>query len=69
MGTTYAYQVKARNIYGYGAASETTSILAASAPDVPNSVSSAFGTVLADYVTITWSLSSNGGSPITSYTI
>lgn len=37
-GTTYKFMVRARNIYGYGAFSSTTSILAAGVPPTMSAV-------------------------------
>lgn len=67
--TLYTFKVQARNAVGYSADSPTVSIRAASLPGTPSAPTT---TVNGDNVDIAWDVSgtdSDGGSPITAYTI
>lgn len=66
-GTTYRFTVQARNAYGLSLESDEIAILAAQKPDIPNNLVSTVNTN--STVTFTWSLPSNGGSPVSSYRI
>jgi len=73
-GTAYTFSVKATNVSGSSAASSSTaSLTPATLPSVPTGVSAtnvagiAFGS--APQATVSWTASSNGGSPITGYTV
>ncbi len=68
VGTTYTFTVTATNAVGNGPASEqSNAITSTAAPSAPSGVTAAAGNASAN---VTWSApSSNGGSPITSYTI
>ena len=65
-GTTYAFVVQSRNLYGYSSYSAQKNILAAQQPDTPTGVTT---TVEGSLVTISWQLTSNGGSAITAYRV
>ena len=67
-GTSYSFRVSAVNEVGTGTTSTaTSSVLVATAPGSPTSLS---GTGGVDFVDLTWSApSSNGGSPITDYVV
>ncbi len=64
-GTTYSFTVKATNAIGAGPASNALSATPATAPGAPTLASATAGNTT---VALLWSASSNGGSPITSYT-
>ncbi|MYH71145.1 MAG: hypothetical protein F4153_00960, partial [Acidimicrobiia bacterium] len=63
-GTTYQFQVRAVNENGKGAAAETTPVTIATTPGRPRSLTATPGN---GQVTLTWTASSNGGAPITSW--
>jgi surface protein len=67
-GTSYSFRVSAVNEVGTGTTSTaTSSVLVATAPGSPTSLSSTGGV---DFVNLTWSApASNGGSPITDYVV
>jgi len=67
-GTSYSFRVSAVNEVGTGTTSTaTSSVLVATAPGSPTSLS---GTGGVDFVDLTWSApASNGGSPITDYVV
>jgi hypothetical protein len=65
-GGTYDFKVRARNIYGFGAFSQTTTIEASTLPDTPEiSTVTAVGT----QVEISFSVPSDNGSPISLYEV
>ncbi len=63
-GTTYQFKVRARNANGAGAESETTPVTIATIPGRPRSLAAVPGN---GQVALSWTASSNGGSPITSW--
>ncbi len=63
-GTTYQFKVRARNFNGPGAASETRPVTVATTPGRPRSLTAAPGN---GQVALSWTASSDGGSPITSW--
>jgi titin len=63
-GTTYQFQVRARNANGAGAASETRPVTIATTPGRPRSLTAVPGN---GQVALSWTASSDGGSPITSW--
>ena len=63
-GNTYQFQVRARNANGPGAATESRPVTIATTPGRPRSLNAAAGN---GQVTLTWTASSNGGLPITSW--
>ena len=63
-GTTYQFEVRARNANGAGAASETRPVTIATNPGRPRSLAAVAGN---RQVALSWTASSNGGSPITSW--
>ncbi len=67
-GTAYTFTVKAVNIFGFGPASDASSpVTPATTPGVPASISAVAGDAQA---TVSWTApSSDGGSPITGYTV
>jgi hypothetical protein len=66
-GTAYTFTVIATNAVGSGQeSSASNTVTPATAPAAPTNVSATAGNAQA---TVTWSAPSNGGSPITSYTI
>ncbi len=68
-GTTYTFTVSATNSVGTSAASAPSNAVtpqAQAAPNAPTGVSAVAGSGSA---TVSWTAPSNGGSPITSYTI
>lgn len=66
MGVTYDFNVEAQNSIGYGAASESLTLLHAMVPEKP-----ALPTVQnsGQDVILTWSAPYDNGTPITYYTI
>jgi hypothetical protein len=65
-GTTYEFNIEARNEYGYSEFSSALSLLAAYIPETPTSVTTEIdGT----QVKILWTLPSDNGSPITTYKV
>ncbi len=66
-GTSYTFSVVATNAVGTGPASaQSPAVTPASVPAAPSAVSASPGNAMA---VVTWTAPSNGGSPITSYTI
>ena len=66
-GTSYTFTITATNDVGAGPASEHSSaITPATAPAAPTAITASAGNTSA---TVKWSAPSNGGSPITSYTV
>ena len=63
-GTAYQFQVRARNANGAGAAGETMPVTIATTPGRPRSLTATPGN---GQVALSWTASSNGGSPITSW--
>ncbi len=63
-GTTYQFKVRARNANGAGAESETTPVTIATIPGRPRSLAAVPGN---GQVALSWTASSDGGSPITSW--
>ena len=63
-GVAYQFQVRARNANGAGAAAETQSVTIATKPGRPRSLNAVPGN---GQVALSWTASSNGGSPITSW--
>ena len=63
-GTTYQFEVRARNTNGAGPASATQPVTIASTPGRPRSLTAVPGN---RQVALSWTASSNGGSPITSW--
>jgi len=70
-GTTYYYKVSARNAVGEGSLSSETSATPQSPPPVPPSAPTLLSATPGNaQVTLSWSApSSNGGAPVTNYTI
>ena len=67
-GTTYFYQVTARNAVGEGSRSAEASAKPATVPGVPRNVTAAMNATKG--VTLTWAApTSNGGSAVTGYRI
>lgn len=67
-GTTYQFAVKAQNVHGTGPLGATLSVLAATVPDAPESLTA--GSTTSSSVTFSWSPpSDDGGSAITDYSI
>ena len=65
-GTTYEFKVEARNEFGFSEYSSTLSLLCAIMPAVPTSIVTTYDGSL---VKVAWSLSTDYGSPITTYKI
>jgi len=65
-GLTYKFKVEARNSFGYSALSDEVSILCATVPSVPDSLTS---TNALDQVIFDWSEPASNGLTITSYTV
>ena len=63
-GITYQFEIRARNANGAGAAAETDPVTIASVPGRPRSLTATPGN---KSVTLEWTPSSDGGSPITSW--
>ncbi|WP_420432659.1 fibronectin type III domain-containing protein [Candidatus Poriferisocius sp.] len=63
-GVAYQFQVRARNAKGAGAAAETQSVTIATEPGRPRSLNAVPGN---GQVALSWTASSNGGSPITGW--
>ena len=63
-GTTYQFQIRARNANGAGAAAETPPVLVAAVPGPPRGLSGRAGYRSA---ILTWAPSSDGGAPITGW--
>ena len=63
-GNTYQFQVRAVNMRGAGASSETRPVTIATAPGRPRSLTAVPGN---KQVALSWTASSDGGSPITSW--
>ena len=69
-GTTYEFKIEARNDFGYSSYSNVLSMLCATIPAVPTSVT----TTIDSYengstVRVAWQLSTTNGSPITAYKV
>ena len=68
-GTTYDFQVRARNAVGTGPSTETLSETPnAQEPDAPTGVSAAAGSTTGTIV-LTWTAPNDNGSPITDYKV
>ncbi len=68
-GTSYDFQVRARNAVGPGAHTETlTETPTAQTPETPTGVSASAGTA-AGTINLTWTAPDDGGSPITNYKV
>ncbi len=66
-GVTYYYKVSAVNLFGEGPASSEVNATPVTVPSAPISLAATVGD---SYIYLTWSVpSSDGGSPITNYTI
>ena len=65
-GNTYKFKVEAHNAIGYGTASTTFAIIAATIPDVPQPPLSTFN---GESVTLSWIVPFNGGQAVNGYTI
>ncbi len=66
-GTTYTFQIYATNSYGNGFVATSNAATPATVPTVPTGISAVNGNGQA---TVSWSApASNGGAPITSYTV
>ena len=63
-GIAYQFEVRAVNANGKGAAAETTPVTIATTPGRPRSLTATPGN---GQVTLSWTASSDGGSPITSW--
>lgn len=63
-GITYQFKVRALNANGNGAAAESEPVTAASTPGRPRSLSAVAGD---GQVTLSWTASNSGGSPITGW--
>ena len=63
-GGYYLFRYRAKNIHGWGEYSDSISIVAASAPATPATVSTAISDI---YVKITWMEPDTGGSAIDAY--
>ncbi len=68
-GTTYFYKVTAVNSVGEGSQSGEASAMPQGAATVPGAPTLSAATSSTKGVLLTWSIPSNGGSPITSYRI
>jgi Fibronectin type III domain len=68
-GTTYTFEVSATNTIGTGPASAASNPVTPSAPTAPAAPSAPTATAGNTSATVAWTAPSNGGSPITSYTI
>lgn len=66
-GELYDFQVRARNVYDWGAFSATTSFKAAKVPaDITNAIVTSYSGTKVRFV---WEIPHNGGLPITSYLV
>jgi len=65
-GKTYEFKVEARNSNGYSPSSGVLTLLCASAPDSPTTITTAN---VNDKVTVSWNQPETNGSPITAYKI
>ena len=66
-GKTYNFRMRVLNLQGWSSYSNITPIIAASVPGSPSGITTSYD---ASNVKISWTApASNGGSPITSYTI
>lgn len=65
-GTTYKFKVEARNQFDYSDFSGELSLLCATLPEVPVSISTV---IEQQQVKVTWTLPSDNGSPITNYRV
>ncbi|WP_419925873.1 fibronectin type III domain-containing protein [Candidatus Poriferisocius sp.] len=63
-GTTYQFEVRARNANGTGAAAETPPVLVATVPGPPRELTGRAGN---RRVVLLWAASSDGGAPVTSW--
>jgi hypothetical protein len=68
-GTTYTFTVTATNAVGTGPASAPSNQVTPAAPTAPDAPAGVTATAGNQSATVSWSAPSNGGSPITSYTV
>ncbi len=68
-GTSYTFKVTASNSVGSGPASEPSNAVTPTAPTAPAAPTGVTATAGSEKATVTWTAPSNGGSPITKYTI
>ncbi|HWX44563.1 MAG TPA: Ig-like domain-containing protein, partial [Solirubrobacteraceae bacterium] len=68
-GTTYTFTVQASNADGSGAVSEPSNAVTPTAPTAPSAPTGVTATAGNGSATVIWTAPSNGGSPITSYTV
>lgn len=68
-GTTYQFAVKASNAQGSSAFSAPGNPVTPSAPTVPAAPSAISASAGDAFANVAWTVPSNGGSPITSYTV
>lgn len=67
-GTNYKFKVEAKNIAGFGEASEAIALLAAGVPATPDAPTVTFNRS-DDIIEINWSTPDNGGSAISGYKV
>jgi hypothetical protein len=68
--TTYNFVVKARNVVGYSALSDSIAVLAAQKPDAPTSLANVPTITLRDQIGLTWVAPVfGGGSPLLDYRV
>jgi len=68
-GTSYTFTVQASNPIGSGSVSAHSNAVTPTAPTAPMAPRGVTATSSYESATVTWTAPSNGGSPITSYTI
>jgi Domain of unknown function (DUF4082)/Fibronectin type III domain/Bacterial Ig domain len=68
-GTSYTFTVAASNSAGAGTPSEQSNAVTPTSSTAPSAPSGVTATVTTGSATVSWSAPSNGGSPITSYTV
>jgi hypothetical protein len=68
-GTAYTFTVKATNAVGTGSDSTASSAVTPTAPTAPGAPTGVSAVAGNGSATVSWTAPSNGGSPITSYTI
>lgn len=66
-GTTYVIKIAAVNVHGEGAFGSTTTIMAASVPGVPTSLTA--GAITSSTLDFSWTASADNGAAVSLYTI